>query len=55
MFHQCWLLDGSQLPLASVCFGGNTEVPIAPVFSDLTKASSSIYAPLVKRVGRGNR
>lgn len=39
----------------SVCFGGNMEILIVPVFSDLTKASSSIYAPLVKQVGRGNR
>lgn len=50
MFHQCWLLDGSQPPLAVYGFGGNAEVQIAPVFSDLTKASSSIYAPLVEQV-----
>lgn len=35
---------GSQLPLAIVCCGWNALVQIAPVFSDLTKASSSINA-----------
>lgn len=45
---------GSQLPLVGVCFGWDTLVQIAPVSSDLTKASSSIYASLVEEVVRGD-
>lgn len=44
---------GSQLPLAVVCFGWDTLVQIAPVSSDLTKASS-IYGPPLEQVVRGD-
>lgn len=57
--QQCSISDGFFLWLStaiSYClfFGWDALVQIAPVSSDLIKASSSIYAPPVEQVLRGN-